>query len=427
MRIVSTDLEIQREPFARPFGFKGSAFHEKWNCLVRVEDTEGNASFGLGGLAVLWSDADVFSVHTEVGGNILQTAILEHALQRIKALDFETPIEALDLILPDIHAYAQSITQKADLRLTFTLIALVALDNALWMTYARQRNTNQFDQLIPSRFRPHFADKQQHLALAPAIGYNLPHSELRQMLEAGIYVLKIKIGQAGTETEMVEKDCQRLADVDRIAREYQTNMTDNGRIAYYLDANSRYPNRQSLMRLLDQADHIGCLDQIIVVEEPFDEGVVIEIGDLPICLAADESVHTIADVTKYGNQGYSAIAIKPAGKTLSLAFQMVSATIQKGMIPFVADNACVPTLVEWNKNIAARLPVFPGLKTGMMESNGPQNYATWSRMVSEYSIPNAPWLTTKQGSFQLNSSYYQQSGGIFRLPDTYTRLFRSLD
>ena len=52
MHITHTDLEIQRESFARPFGFKGSAFHEKWNCLVRVEDTEGNASFGLGGLAV---------------------------------------------------------------------------------------------------------------------------------------------------------------------------------------------------------------------------------------------------------------------------------------------------------------------------------------------------------------------------------------
>ena len=41
MRIVETDLEIQREPFARPFAFKGSAFHEKWNLVVRLKDADG--------------------------------------------------------------------------------------------------------------------------------------------------------------------------------------------------------------------------------------------------------------------------------------------------------------------------------------------------------------------------------------------------
>ena len=95
MRIVHTDLEIQREPFARPFGFKGSAFHEKWNLVVRLRDDRGNESFGLGGLAVLWSDADVFSAHTEVGGNILQTALLEYALQEVLDRDYPSPLEIL--------------------------------------------------------------------------------------------------------------------------------------------------------------------------------------------------------------------------------------------------------------------------------------------------------------------------------------------
>ena len=41
MQIIETDLEIQREPFARPFAFKGSAFHEKWNLVVRLKDADG--------------------------------------------------------------------------------------------------------------------------------------------------------------------------------------------------------------------------------------------------------------------------------------------------------------------------------------------------------------------------------------------------
>ena len=36
------------------------------------------------------------------------------------------------------------------------------------------------------------------------------------------------------------------------------------------------------------------------------------------------------------------MAIKPAGKTLSMGFRMIEATREAGAIPFVADNACVP-------------------------------------------------------------------------------------
>ena len=84
MHIVETDLEIQREPFARPFAFKGSAFHEKWNLVVRLKDADGYEAFGIGGLAVLWSDAAVFAAHTEMGGNLLQASLLEFALQQIQ-------------------------------------------------------------------------------------------------------------------------------------------------------------------------------------------------------------------------------------------------------------------------------------------------------------------------------------------------------
>jgi hypothetical protein len=124
-------------------------------------------------------------------------------------------------------------------------------------------------------------------------------------------------------------------------------------------------------------------------------------------------------------QGYQAIAIKPAGKTLSLSLQMIETAAEAGAISFVADNACVPVLVEWNKNIAARLPVFPGIKGGILESNGPENYGTaWKRMLAEYPNPNASWLTPDRGTFILDEGYYQESGGIFHTPTAYSDLFK---
>ena len=95
-----------------------------------------------------------------------------------------------------------------------------------------------------------------------------------------------------------------------------------------------------------------------------------------------------------------------------------------GMECFVADNACVPVLVEWNKNVAARLPVFPGIKGGLMESNGPDNYANWDRMLSEYPIPDANWLRPIDGTFRLGANYYAHSGGIFETQTNYNSLLR---
>jgi hypothetical protein len=108
MRIAETQLEIQREPFARPFAFKGSAFHEKWNTIVRLRDDRGNQVVGIGGLAVLWSDADVFRAHTEVGDNLLQASILEFALQHIKDREYPDPPSMLGDVLPHALAYGRS-------------------------------------------------------------------------------------------------------------------------------------------------------------------------------------------------------------------------------------------------------------------------------------------------------------------------------
>ncbi len=424
MHIVETDLEIQREPFARPFAFKGSAFHEKWNLVVRLKDADGYEAFGLGGLAVLWSDAAVFAAHTEMGGNLLQASLLEFALQRVRDREFADPMALFDAVEGDVFAYGKAITGHGDLRRTFALIALVALDNAAWLLYAKRMGLAAFDALIPDPFRAFLSHRQSHVALVPAVGYTMPMDTLRAVLDDGAYILKIKIGHPGDEADMVRKDMDCLSRVDRLASRYETEMTDSGRVLYYLDANGRYGKKDSLARVLDHADTEGFLDRIVLIEEPFSRPADVDVRGLPARFAGDESLETVADVNTRLEQGYGAVAIKPAGKTLSLAFRMIEAATRGGVPCFVADNACVPVLVEWNKNVAARLPAFPGVKGGLMESNGAENYGTWARMLSEYPMPNASWLRPRRGAFVLDEDYYCQSGGIFEEPTVYTRLLR---
>ena len=425
MKIVSSDLEIQREPFARPFAFKGSAFHEKWNLVVRLRSETDHESIGLGGLAVLWSDADVFSAHTEVGGNLLQSAILEHALQHVTGRDYLDPPTMLGDVLPTAFDYGRQITGRNDLRLTFVLIALVALDNAAWLLFAKENGITRFDDLIPEWAVPNLSYRQDHVATVPVVGYTLPMNELDAIISAGAYVLKIKIGHPGDEQEMLEKDQAWLSQIHNLAKDRGTDRTESGHVLYYLDANGRYGEKASMAALLDHAETIGALDRVIIIEEPFDESIDVSVSDLPERCAADESVHTVEDVVQRAQQGYGAIAIKPAGKTMSLAFEMIRAANDAGLECFVADNACVPTLVEWNKNIAARLPRFPGLNGGLVESNGSENYATWDRLLSEYPTPNGSWLRPIEGAFLLDQSYYDQSGGIFETPNAYASLFRT--
>ena len=50
---------------------------------------------------------------------------------------------------------------------------------------------------------------------------------------------------------------------------------------------------------------------------------------------------------------------------------------------FCADLTVNPILIEWNKNIAARLKSFPGMNNlGLIEINGHQNYKNWKEMMS---------------------------------------------
>jgi len=139
-------------------------------------------------------------------------------------------------------------------------------------------------------------------------------------------------------------------------------------------------------------------------------------------MAADESLHSLADVDERIDLGYRAVAIKPEGKTLSMALTMGSAAFKRGIPIFVADSGCVPLLVEWNKIVAAHLAPFPGLSMGILESNGAQMYKNWDLLVQDYPCAETGWISPRGGIYHLDADYYDKAGGIFSDPGHYQKL-----
>lgn len=412
IRIESVELDVTRERFVKPFGFKGSSFNEKWLCHVGLTSANGVTSMGCGGLAVLWSAPAVFAAHTETGGNVLMTAVLEHALQFAKGEDFDTPMDLLDAVLPATHAFARVITGQKSLPPTFTLNALVGLDCAAWMLYAREGGITCFDDMIPPEHRVGLGHRQQRLACTPVIGYGLAVEEIVRLVTEGSFVLKIKIGASGDPESMLAKDMARLAEIHAAVGGLRTPHTPDGKVRYYLDANGRYDGVERLRGLLAHAEHLGMLEQIIILEEPFPEELHAPVHDLGVAVAADESLHDPKDVALRAELGYRCLALKPQGKTLSMAIRMASEAHRLGVACFVADSACVPALLDWNKVFAARLADFPGVGCGLIESNGHQNFRRWGELMAVHPCAGAPWLETNQGAFELDQDFYDRNGGL---------------
>ncbi|HML45945.1 MAG TPA: L-alanine-DL-glutamate epimerase, partial [Clostridia bacterium] len=60
-----------------------------------------------------------------------------------------------------------------------------------------------------------------------------------------------------------------------------------------------------------------------------------------------------------------------------------------------------------------RLRPIPGLKVGLLESNGHQYYARWEEMCRALPYPDGTWIRPKDGLYNLDDSFYQKSGGLF--------------
>jgi len=423
LRIAAVDSDFEREPLRRPFGFKGGYMSEIWQSAALVEGESGIRRIGLGTQNVLWSDAAVFTGHSESGGNAIMYAVTERALALARGREFRTPVELLDGLLPELHAWARIVSGAPELRPTFTLNALVPVDNAAWLLFAAENGHGSFDAMIPEELRPALPHRHDRVAAIPLMAYGVPVSEIRAAADAGFFLMKIKIGQPGDQRQMLERDMARLSEIHAAIGSLETPHTADGRLPYYFDANGRYESKDTLRRLLDHARRIGAFDQIAIVEEPFPEHLEERVDDLGIRVAADESAHTDEDAARRIELGYGAIALKPIAKTLSMTLKIARLALERGVPCFCADLTVNSILVEWNKCVAARLPPLPGFGLGLLETNGHQNYRDWERMRGYHPCADAAWAHVRDGVFRTDGDFYQRSACIFEVSAHYEALF----
>lgn len=426
IRITGVNANFEREPLIRPFGFKGGYMSEIWQSIAYMQSDSGNHSIGLCSQSVLWSDASVFASHSESGGNSLMYAMTERAMQMINGQTFTSPVDLLDELYPEVYEFGKKITSNPALRKTFALNALVGPDNAAWLLYAKENKIKSFDGLIPEAYKPALSHRHDKVAGIPLMAYAVPIEEIKAATDEGYFFMKIKIGQPGTQEEMLEKDKARLTDIHKAIGHINTSYTKNGKLPYYFDANGRYESKDTLMKLLDHARKIGAFDQIAIIEEPFPEENETDVSDVPVRLASDESAHTVEDALHRIQLGYKAIALKAIAKTLSMTMKIAQAAYEKNIPCFCADLTVSPVLIEWNKNVAARLASFPGMgDLGLVESNGHQNYRNWETMKSYHPRANAKWVDVRKGVYELDKEFFASGGGIFDPMPHYEEMFKS--
>ena len=420
MKIVKTECTYVPEKLKAPFGFKGGFLSELWQVVCKVQ-TESALGVGVGVQSVLWSDAAVFVSNTEEKGNSYMYDVTRYAMKALIGKSGATPQELIDGIYEETLAYAKTLTNvKEQLRETFVRNALVAVDNALWTAYANERGEQDIMALIPEEYRAPLCERHEKLCNIPLISYGVKDEDIKALLDDGTVLMKIKIGfddnGKKTKEEMLEWDKKRLERIHGIAKSY----TQSGKILYYLDANGKYDSVERLRALLDFAKEIGALDRIVLLEEPFEEENKVYVGDLPARIAADESVHSVRDVEERIALGYKAITLKPIAKTLSETLKILKVAYEKGVVCFCADLTVNPLLVEWNKNVAARISTLPEMKIGILESNGEQNYVEWEKLYAAHPCGNKPFARCKSGLYTLDSEFFAYSGGIFQDSPYYT-------
>ncbi|MBU0477746.1 L-alanine-DL-glutamate epimerase [bacterium] len=426
IKIEKVNCNFEREPFIRPFGFKGGYITEAWQSISSLTSSSGKTGLGLETQSVLWSDASVFSSHSESGGNALMFAMTEFALKRAKELAFSNPIKLLEELVPQVHEYGKKITNNPDLRLTFALNSLVGVDNAAWMLFAKENNITNFDDMIPEEYRASLSYRHKKVASIPLMAYAVPLKEIVDAVKDGYFFLKVKIGsdpdKDGDREKMLQWDMKRIEEIHKAVGDTRIEHTKDGKIPYYFDANGRYDTKKRLQRLLDHTKKIGAFDQIAIVEEPFPEEYEVDVSDLGVRIAADESAHSDKDAKRRIDMGYGAIALKPIAKTLSMSLKILKVAHEAKVPCFCADLTVTPILVDWNKNVAARIAPLPGMSIGVLETNGHQNYKRWDELLRFHPCSGAEWMKTKDGLFNLDDDFYNQSGGILKISEHYQSL-----
>jgi len=421
-------MGFEREPLAAPFRFKAGSLTELWQTVVRLESGSGTEAVGLGVQSVLWSDARVFAAHTETEANNLMFRTTREAARRAESATFGTPFELFDALFTPTFEFAKHITGRPDLRPTFALNALVPLDNAAWVLYAREEGFTSFDDMLPAKQMAALPCRHDALLDVPLFTYGTSLNAIEQSVRDGAAVIKIKIGADpdgdGDRAKTLSWDCNRLSAIHGRVGQVGTPYTRSGHVLYYLDANGRYDSHERLVRLLDHAERIGALERIVMIEEPFPEDLPVDVHDVPVPVAADESLHSLKEADERLDLGYRFLTLKPIAKTLSLSLRLAELARQQQAPCFCADLTVNPVLVDWNKCVAARLPALPGIDLGIIEANGPQNYRNWGTMLGYHPEGDRSWAASRAGVFRLDDSFYAENGGILRTPHHYGELLR---
>ena len=420
-RIINASCTYEKEPLKTAFDFKGSALTCLWQSVVKLE-TEENSAIGLGVQSVLWSDSALYSKKGEEEGNRLMFSLTCYAVELLKNMEIETPDEVISALIPELYTYAVKLTSSPSLRLTFVLNSLVPVDFALWQLWCKENGKSSFDDICTFD-----GVRQDKLLNIPLITYNTPLDSVKELAEGGASLLKIKIGSnpLGNDDKeaMLEWDKNRITDIHNTVSDTLTAHTESKHILYYLDANGRYDTKDRLLRLIDHADKCGFLDRIILLEEPFDEQNKLDVSDIPVCVAADESAHSVEDVEERISLGYKALALKPIAKTLSMTALMAKRAREHNMFCFCADLTVNPMMVSWNQCVASRLAPLSGMKIGVVESNGAQNYSNWDKLQRYHPLFGEAFTKCEKGIYILDNSFYTKSGGIFESSAHYKKLF----
>jgi L-alanine-DL-glutamate epimerase-like enolase superfamily enzyme len=423
IQVVQTDSDFEREKLIRPFGFKGGYLTELWQVASKIKSANKEA-IGLATQSVLYGDAALFSSRSESEGNSLMYVLVSEILKLVKQTAFTDPVSLLEKIMPEVIAKAKQLTGKPDLNINFIYNALVSVDNAAWLLYAAENNYHAFDAMIPTWYQPALSYHNDKIAIMYQVPYGMPMEDLKAAAKQGYFVIKIKTGYPGTQAEMLQGDMERLTQIHNAIKDARTDHTPNGKLMYTMDANARYEKKETLLRYLDHAKKIGAFDQILLYEEPLHEENDELVNDVGIRVAGDESVHDEAAAVRRLEQGYTAIVLKGIAKTLSVSMKLAKLAHDRKVPCLCADLTVNPILLDWHKNLAGRLAPFPGIGMGMMETNGDMNYRNWNQMLSYHPSNGASWMKRTKGVFELNTDFYQRSGGIFEKSSHYTSMFQ---
>lgn len=416
LKITNASCGLESGSLKAPFGFKGKYITFYWHSAVRLEDEAGNIGCAPGMQSVVWSDPDVFEKLGQSGGNAAMYLLTCHAVNMVRSRCFQDPIDMIHQMFDPLYELAVAVTGIPGLKKTFVLNALVPLDLAAWQLYARSMKAADFDTFLPGRFHSALSQRHKQLACIPLITYNLSYEEVSRLADEGAFLFKIKLGcdpdGNGDLEKMLQWDMKRITQLHEILKNRRTPYTLTGKPAYYFDANGRYDNRDRLERLVAHLKQTGALEQTVLLEEPFPENSNIDVHGIPVCIAADESAHGVEETGKLINLGYRAVALKPIAKTLSVSLEIAEYAHSRHISCFCADLTVPPLMVDWNKNVAARLDPIPGLKVGILESNGKQNYPNWAEQKSFHPMQDASFIDDQKGIFQLNKEFYSSCGGI---------------